>query len=444
MFFSFSKYLIPGWQFNIQPVASSFPSYISVNIADEEKDKAFCTEQARLDDAGYRLWNTGILSVAAQDQLSEIALLSKPTLQDEYRFVRKYWGTIWSTYVLMLRLFTFKNPFAEIRQYAGTRHTAKYQLPLQQDQYQDFDTFQSDLVASNPLVAVIIPTLNRYNYLKSVLRDLENQTYKNMEVIVVDQSDAFDETFYEACHLNLHLIRQAEKKLWTARNRAIEATTAAYLLFFDDDSRVKEDWVLNHIKCLDYFKADISAAVSITTAGGKVPENYRHFRWADQFDSGNAMVKRSVFKEIGLFDEQFNGMRMGDGEFGFRAYKYGYRSISNPKAFRIHYKAGEGGLREMGSWDGFRPKKWFAPKPVPSVIFLYKKYLPAHLYRHAIFKGILLSNVSYKHKGSGKMLLLSALLTIIKAPLLYLQYYKANKIALQMLKKDDGIRLLVS
>ena len=96
----------------------------------------------------------------------------------------------------------------------------------------------------------------------------------------------------------------------------------------------------------------------------------------------------------------------------------------------------------MGSWDGFRPKNWFAPKPVPSVLFLYKKYLPKHLYRHAILKGIILSNVPYKYKSSSKMLVLSILLSIIKFPLLYLQYKKAEKIAIQMLKKDDGIRLL--
>jgi len=63
-----------------------------------------------------------------------------------------------------------------------------------------------------------------------------------------------------------------------------------------------------------------------------------------------------------LFDEKFNGMRMGDGEFGMRAYTKGYKSISNPYAKRLHLKVSEGGLREMGSWDGFRPKKMVCPQ----------------------------------------------------------------------------------
>jgi len=174
----------------------------------------------------------------------------------------------------------------------------------------------------------------------------------------------------------------------------------------------------------------------------KISQSYNYFRWADQFDSGNAMVKRSVFKTIGLFDEQFNKQRMGDGEFGIRAYLNGYRSISNPYASRVHLKVPAGGLREMGSWDGFRPKKWFAPKPIPSVVYLYKKYYPKKLYRSVIFLGIILSNVSYKNKGSNKMLALSVALTVIKSPVLLIQFLRARSIANDMLKKDNGIALL--
>lgn len=203
--------------------------------------------------------------------------------------------------------------------------------------------------------------------------------------------------------------------------------------FFDDDSRVEPYWIFHHLKCLDFFKCDISAGVSFAAVGQKISKSYNYFRWADQFDSGNAMVKRNVFEKIGLFDEQFNGQRMGDGEFAFRAYVHGVRSISNSKAFRVHLKVDTGGLREMGSWDGFRPKKWFAPKPIPSVIYLYKKYLPKSLYKNAVLIGIMLSNVSYKYKRSNKMLFLSVILTIVKSPLLLIQYCRACKIAQQML-----------
>jgi len=412
------------------------------DLKDVEADTDFETEAARNADIGYRAWMRGALTWTDKNTADKIRFLSPPSLKDEYTFIFKYWGRPWALFALVQRLFSLHNPFKELTAYAKARSKKRinpYTNPIARE---SFHTFQSTLVEAQPLVAVIIPTLNRYKYLKDVLEDLEKQDYKNFEVIVVDQSNPFDADFYQSFTICISVFHQKERLLWTARNNAVKATKAEYLLFFDDDSRVNPDWITQHIKGLDYFQSDISAGVSLATVGMKVPASYSYFRWADQFDSGNAMVKRSVFKQVGGFDEQYNKQRMGDGEFGLRAYLNGYKSISNPHAYRVHLKVSEGGLREMGSWDGFRPKKWFAPKPIPSVIFLYKKYYPKRLYRGMMLLGIMLSNVHYRNKGSNKMLAVSIGLTVIKSPLLLIQFLRARSIAKKMLRKDDGIKLL--
>lgn len=411
------------------------------DIAEDFIDKNFETKSAQLADAAYRLWNKGVLLQSSKEQIELQQKLDKPTLRDEYVFLKKYWGTPWSLYAFVIRIFTFKNVFKEIPAfYAATKieRINPYANPEKHSDYEKFNNFLND----EPFVAVIIPTLNRYAFLKDVLCDLEKQDYKNFEVLIYDQSDNFNAAFYKQFKLQFKIVHQPEKLLWTARNNAIKNTSAEYLLFFDDDSRVQPDWISEHLKCLQFFDADISAGVSLAAIGQKISKSYSYFRWADQFDSGNAMVKRSIFKKIGLFDEQFNGMRMGDAEFGFRAYTNGFKSISNPNAARVHLKAASGGLREMGSWDGFRPKKWFAPKPVPSVVFLFKKYFPKQLYTNAILIGIMLSNISYKQKRSSAMLFLSVLLTVIKSPVLAIQFSRSKKIAEKMLQNNNGIKLL--
>ncbi len=441
MVFQFIKYTQPGWQFNILPTVESFPScYIKEASTKEEMlDKRYQTKSAQLADLGFSLVNKGVLLRSTQSDIEEFKKLPPPTLQDEYIFIKKYWGTSWASFALMRRLFSFKNPFKEINCFLKTKNIQKAALYGSSNLYHDYEDFQSSLVASQPLVAVIIPTLNRYEYLKDVLADLEKQDYKNFETIIVDQSDDFNADFYEQFQFaNCKVIRQKEKKLWTARNNAVKQTKAQYLLFFDDDSRVEKNWITEHLKCIDYFGASISAGVSFAVIGQKISDSYSYFRWATQFDSGNALVKRNVFEQIGLFDEQYNDMRMGDAEFGFRAYKNGLKSISNHKASRIHLKVGSGGLRELGSWDGFRPKKWFAPKPIPSVIYLFEKYLSKSFSRNAILLGILLSNISYKNKRSGGMLELSIFISVIKSPLLIIQYLKAKKIASRMKAADQG------
>jgi glycosyltransferase involved in cell wall biosynthesis len=442
--FSFIRYTQPGWQFNFLPITNEFAS-CCINKADADYsslDTRYQTESAQLSDLAYRLFNKGVLLTSTQKDIAEQLKMPTPSLNDEYIFIRKYWGTAWASFALFLRILTLKNPLKEIYHYLNTRSIKRiniYNNPVSCDAY---DAFQSSLIISEPLVAVIIPTLNRYDYLKDVLHDLEKQSYKNFEVIIVDQSNDFNEAFYKMFQLNIKAVQQKEKKLWTARNNAIKLTNANYLLFFDDDSRVDESWIEHHLKCIDFFKADISAGVSLAVVGQKIPQSYAYFRWADQFDSGNAMVHRNVFKQIGLFDKQFNGMRMGDGEFGMRAYKNGFKSISNHKAPRVHLKVNSGGLREMGSWDGFRPKKWFAPKPIPSVIYLFEKYFNRQFTNNAVFIGIMLSNVAYKNKGKSSMLLLSVVLTIIKSPVLFIQYQRSKNIAKKMLQARYKSELL--
>jgi glycosyltransferase involved in cell wall biosynthesis len=437
---SFIKYTQPSWQFNLQPNAEGqFPSCYATDplLIREYVDERYLTESAKMGDAGYRLWNKGVLLKSSAEEIRQLHKLPKPVLQDEYTFIRKYWGSGWTTFALIWRLITLKNPVRNCISYFNTRNVRKINMYEEPVEYPAYETFQSSLIALTPMVSVIIPTLNRYKYMAEVLKDLEKQSYSNFEVIVVDQSDDFKEDFYNKYNLKFKVIRQKEKLLWTARNTAVRATSSKYLLFFDDDSRVGPDWIEHHLKCLDFFEADISAGVSLAAVGQKISPGYQYFRWADQFDSGNAMVKREVMQKIGMFDEEFNKQRMGDGEFGIRAYVNGLKSISNPKAFRYHLKVSTGGLREMGSWDGFRANKWFSPKPVPSVIYLYKKYFPSPLWQNALFVGILLSNIPYKRKGSSSMLLLSVFLTVVKAPLLIAQFYKSSRIAKKMSLKTD-------
>ena len=237
MLFNFIKYTQPSWQFNLIPSAKGpFSScFITREQCPEEYiDERYETQKAKIADAGYRLWNEGVLLESTKEELAELYHLQNVSLNDEYIFIRKYWGTFWATFALMRRICAFKNPFKEVKAYYKTRKISRINTYTSPRAYSDFDTFHSPLTASNPFVAVIIPTLNRYEFLKDVLHDLEKQSYKNFEVIVVDQSDAFQRKFYETFNLRIKVIHQKEKLLWTARNKAMTHTEANYLLFFDD------------------------------------------------------------------------------------------------------------------------------------------------------------------------------------------------------------------
>ena len=443
MLFNFLKYIQPTNYFglfnkegkSVFPMVEKLQKEIRTQL---EVDVLFKGEQSIKYDLSWQAIQKGYIGdVDTYEEITDVPL------QDEYLFIRKYFSPIWSTYILLLRLGSFKNPIKEISAWKKSKNGKRSEYLKRPILHVKWVKYQSDLVKQQPLVSVVIPTLNRYVYLKDVLEDLEKQDYTNFEVIIVDQSEPFQKEFYEKFKLNTRLIHQKEKALWLARNTAIKISKGDLLLLFDDDSRVEKDWITNHVKCIDFFNAQVSSGISISTVGARVPENYSFFRVSDQIDTGNVLIKKEVFKSIGLFDRQFEKQRMGDGEFGLRSHLNGFLNISNPYAKRLHLKVGTGGLRQMGSWDGFRPKKWLAARPIPSVLYLFRKYYGTKPSLFMLLKTIPPSIMPYRFKRNKIMMLLGTVLSIFIFPMILLQVVVSWCLASEKLKDGDIIEKLV-
>jgi hypothetical protein len=125
---------------------------------------------------------------------------------------------------------------------------------------------------------------------------------------------------------------------------------------------------------------------------------------------------------------------MGDGEYGLRCYLNGYKNISNHKAKRIHLKVSEGGLRQMGSWDGWRPKKIFGPRPVPSVLYLSRKYFGDKKSIYMIIPAVFPSLIPYKYKGSRLLKFISLFFIPFLLPLVLVQIFLSWKASGKMIK----------
>jgi glycosyltransferase involved in cell wall biosynthesis len=244
--------------------------------------------------------------------------------------------------------------------------------------------------------------------------------------------------------LNIQLIQQEDKALWLARNRSIQMAKGEYILLFDDDSRVETNWISNHLKCLDFFKVKISAGVTHTLVGHGLGKKESYFHLSDVFDTGNSMVHIDVFKQVGLFDRQFEKMRMGDGEFGLRAILRGFLVVSNPFAKRIHLKVETGGLRQMGSWDALRPKSLFAPRPVPSVLYLARKYFGNTAAKFYLIQNIPFSFIPYKFKKSKYLKLGFLVILPLLVPVMLVVVIKSWSKASQMLNEGAKITQLTA
>ncbi|MBS1544517.1 MAG: glycosyltransferase family 2 protein [Bacteroidetes bacterium] len=89
-----------------------------------------------------------------------------------------------------------------------------------------------------PVFSLVIPTLNRSDELNCLLRSLQNQSFKDFEVIVVDQNQ--DERLTPiverfASDLNIKRIKQTERGASRARNAGLRESSGQFVTFPDDD-----------------------------------------------------------------------------------------------------------------------------------------------------------------------------------------------------------------
>ena len=439
MLFKFLRYLQPTHYFGLKtknnalvfPVWDSLPDAVKASFSN---DLNYTSQRAQDYDKSWRAITNGYIGDG-----DRIETVEDVSVYDNYVFARKYFSKAWVFYVFVLRLLSLNNPIKEVLGLYNTRGVKRYAYNHEICKYPAYKTFKSQLIESQPLVSVIIPTLNRYPYLKDVLKDLEAQDYTNFEVIVVDQSEPFQKDFYTGYTLNMSVDYQEEKALWLARNTAINKAQGDYILLFDDDSRIAPNWISEHLKTLDFFKADLSSGVSISKVGDAIPAHYAYFKISDQLDTGNVLLKKSIFKTIGLFDRQFEKQRMGDGEFGLRAFLQGYKNVSNPYAKRLHLKVNSGGLREMGSWDAFRTSSLFQPRPIPSVLYYFRRYFGSTQARFAIMRTVPISLIPYRYKGHKVLTLISGVLILFIWPIIGFQVIKSWRLASVKLKEGPKI-----
>lgn len=442
MFFQSLYIISPSYYYHFQSKASALvdidtffnnQEYQFINLS-----RQYSSNEISKLDAAYQIHLLGLNLTDYSKKLLPNDSNFYPTTKDNYVFAARYFNKLWLIWVLFLRICSLKNPILEIYGFLYAAVNVKrvclpYHAIVNDANLDDFNYTEH--------VSVIIPTLNRYDYLYTVLTDFEAQSYKNFTIIIVDQSEPYLPDFYKQFNLNIKIHRQVEKKLWLARNTAIRLAKSNIVAFSEDDVRIGPDWLLAHLYCLKKYNVNISNG-PFYPDGSHLSKSQSIFRFSDQFATGNACMYKSVFEEVGLFDEQFEKMRGGDGEFGLRAYLAGFIGVNNPFASCIDIKAPTGGLRQMGSWDSFRPTGWFSPRPVPSVLYFMRKYHGLKRTCYLLASHLPLSLIPYTLKKQKVLLPLFLLLIPFTLPFVTIQVIKSWRISSKMLKAGQLIPTL--
>lgn len=114
------------------------------------------------------------------------------------------------------------------------------------------------------LVSVIIPAYNSEAFIGDCLDSVLNGTYKNTEIIVVNDGSC-DNTAkicdeYAAQYSNIKVIHSENGGVSSARNKGIDAAGGDYITFVDVDDKLTDDAIEVLVNTVEKTDADITAA----------------------------------------------------------------------------------------------------------------------------------------------------------------------------------------
>jgi len=168
----------------------------------------------------------------------------------------------------------------------------------------------------SPLVSVIIPTYNRAYILFKAIESVLNQSFKDLELIVVDDGST-DETPYLVSKYPLIYVRKPRRGVAHARNVGISKARGEFIAFLDSDDIFVPDKIEKQLK---FFEKNPSYKIVQTDeiwykGSRRINPKKIHQKAEGWFfdraiklcvvSMSTVLIKKELFKEVGLFDEEF-------------------------------------------------------------------------------------------------------------------------------------------
>lgn len=227
----------------------------------------------------------------------------------------------------------------------------------------------------NGHITVVIPNYNGEMFLENCVKSLEKQTYTNFEIVVVDDCSKDDSLEILKKYPEIRVLMNDKNSGFAASvNRGIKAAQGEFVLLLNNDVELESDFI-------EKMYGSITANARIFSVSSRMVRYYerdklddtgdfynilgwaykrgdgksinRHQRRTKVFSTcaGAGLYRRSVFDEIGLFDENFFAY-LEDVDVSYRGQIYGYCNIYEPEA--ICYHIGSATTAEGNKYSAFK------------------------------------------------------------------------------------------
>lgn len=188
---------------------------------------------------------------------------------------------------------------------------------------------------SEELISVIVPVYNVKKYINRCVDSIIHQSYKNLEIILVDDGSTDGSGFlcdnYKQVDSRIKVIHKENGGLSDARNAGLEIAVGKYVTFVDSDDWIRKDYAKLLLEAAQYGNTKISACAYIKTDKSieqyeyrkiediskyvetwQIEEAYRHLFLYKKIDSSACakLYERILFCDISfpkgkLYEDQF-------------------------------------------------------------------------------------------------------------------------------------------
>ena len=253
-----------------------------------------------------------------------------------------------------------------------------------------------------PLVSIIIVNWNGKEYLTDCLNSLQNISYPNYEIILVDNASTDEYVEYVKDNFPEILIIKNKKNLGyaEANNKGVHKANGEYILFLNNDTTVKSDFITELVKVMEsdpgigvcqskILLMDNPKRLDCVGAYLTLSGFLYHLGWGklddynkviEVFSSKGACMlsKREVLDKVGLFDEDFFAY-FEETDLCWRVWLAGYKILFVPSSI-IYHKVGATSSRMPSSFiqfHSFKNRICSLIKNLETINLL--KILPVHL-----------------------------------------------------------------
>ena len=164
---------------------------------------------------------------------------------------------------------------------------------------------------NSPLVSIVVPVYNSEAFLKECVDSLINQTYSNIEIILVDDGSSDNSGLicdqYAANDSRIKVIHKNNGGLVSARKAGLKLSTGEYVLYVDGDDWVEINLIEDYLKVALEYNADVVIAAHKESLAGRI-EVYKNkipsgcYNKTEQISTVYPkMIYNAKFSQFGIF-----------------------------------------------------------------------------------------------------------------------------------------------